>query len=172
MITTKRAFRASALSAAVSLFALMGPGAAMAGATGIHNSGAVFVSGHFQTATQPACGVPSDDCITDQFSGDLPGRNELTTKDFTETPQIIKYHDQTVLSVSGGQFAGKQFSGNEHGTIFVTSGFFYSCAEFTDANGDSLVLHYTGMIDLANDHDSGQYHGSVNNPLDHCPPQN
>jgi hypothetical protein len=175
MTNCKRLVQAGVLAAAVSL-AIMGPGAAVASAatTGQrhgHTESTIAVAGHFQTADNPACSVPSSDCITDQLTGSFIGRNELTTKDFTQTSTVITYHDQTVITVNGGAFAGKQYAGNEHGKISINSGHFHSCAEFTatDGSGDTLIMRYRGFIDLANNHDNGSYVGAINSH-EHCPP--
>ncbi|HEV7455036.1 MAG TPA: hypothetical protein VGO07_07300 [Candidatus Saccharimonadales bacterium] len=167
MHSIKRLFQVGALTIVSLLVAVIGP-ACTAGATGIPPT---IVRGHFQTASDPACTIPSDDCITDQLTGDFYGRNELTTKDFTRTPTLITYHDQTVITISAGHFAGKQFAGNEHGKINVNTGEFHSCAEFTatDGSGNTLIMRYNGFIDLANNHDNGKYRGAINSH-DHCPP--
>ncbi|HSW65609.1 MAG TPA: hypothetical protein VLI54_00530 [Bacillota bacterium] len=123
-----------------------------------------FVVGHFETAANPECAVPSEDCIVDQLTGGFVGRNELTTQDFTETATTITYHDATVVTVTGGQYAGKTFVGDEHGTINKDNGLFSSCAEFTatDASGDTLVTHNVGYINLDDNHDTGYYASVIN----------
>ncbi|HSX31980.1 MAG TPA: hypothetical protein VLF43_01865 [Candidatus Saccharimonadales bacterium] len=132
-------------------------------------STSTVVRGTFQTAADPNCTVPTENCITDQLSGDFVGRNELTTMDYTQPKKVIRYHDQTVITITDGAYAGKQFAGNEHGKINTVSGHFHSCAEFTatDGSGDTLIMHYTGYIDLDNNHDNGQYHGAINSNT-HC----
>lgn len=163
----KQILRAGATIGVSLAFLAAGP---VASATELPGTSSTTVQGTFQTAADPNCTVPADNCITDELTGDFVGRNELTTQDYTETDTLIKYHDTTVITVTDGTYAGKQFAGNEHGKINVVTGHFHSCAEFTatDGSGDRLVMHYNGYIDLANNHDSGHYRGTVNGS-DHCP---
>ncbi|HSX42755.1 MAG TPA: hypothetical protein VLF59_01580 [Candidatus Saccharimonadales bacterium] len=145
-------------------FAITGGGQVFAARTTQQSGSIKLIAGHFATAADPECTVPAEDCITDQLTGGFIGRNELTTQDFTETDTHILYHDTTVITVTGGQYAGKQFAGNEHGDINKTTGNFTSCAELTatDNSGDTLVTHNYGYIDLTNNHDTGHYIGVIN----------
>ncbi|HSW98416.1 MAG TPA: hypothetical protein VLF71_01115 [Candidatus Saccharimonadales bacterium] len=160
----KQLLRAAATISLSLAFIGFGPAAAQA------MPAKALVAGKFQTAANPECAVPDPDCITDQFTGSFIARDELTTVDFTQTSTLITYHDHSVITVTGGKYAGKKFTGEEHGKISVPSGNFHSCAEFTtsDGSGDTLIMHYAGHIDLSNDNDHGGYVGALNSP-EHCP---
>jgi len=159
----KRLIQTSAVSSVGLVFALTGS------AFAISTPGGTKVHGDFQTAVNPACTIPAEDCITDQLTGSIIGYNELTTLDYTQTATQISYHDHTVITVTDGAFAGKHFVGNEHGKINKKTGMFHSCAEFTatDGSDDHLLMHYDGHINLDNNHDTGKYHGTINGS-DHC----
>lgn len=165
MSSIKRLFQVSLLAATTLSLAITGPAFAS-------SSPSAVVEGFFQTAGDQSCDLPADNCIADQLTGDLYGRNELTTVDYTTTNTHINYYDTTVITVTQGEYAGKVFTGEEHGKINVNNGNFHSCAELTatDNSGDQLTIHYDGYIDLANNHDSGEYTGEINTNK-HCPTQ-